>query len=199
MSIIRNAALLSILMYGLSDAAAIPSATSAISPDGYVYSTTQAYEQEITLDSGKVITLFRSVPFTANPTVEVAEKLRPRVGYYNFCGDSSFMNKSSGGSPLWADCQNCQQYFESPSYRSCEDVTQPLASNWVRLCQSYTCTFAVKTKNFCGTRIGDSDASDVIRDGIAKFKWYGLVGAEETMGCDNICETASTDWARFHA
>ena len=72
-------------------------------------------------------------------------------------------------------------------------------SNYIRVCQSGTCVFGVKTKNSCGTRVGDTDMSDVIRDSIAKFKWFQYVGAEGTVGCDNGCEIASTNWALFHS
>lgn len=116
------------------------------------------------------------------------------------CGNSSFVNKSSSGSPTVGDC-NCirNRALATPrSYLSyLRDAQQQ--GGWHRLTTCRTCVFGFKTSNAFGTIVGTSDIADLIRDSINRFQWNRRVGAEGKMGCGNGLETASTNWAIFHS
>ncbi|USP82119.1 hypothetical protein yc1106_09393 [Curvularia clavata] len=109
----------------------------------------------------------------------------------NLCGDSTFINNSSGGSPLIADCQT---------------LFDRIAGNggwWVSGQQSRvaawgTCEFGARTLDgITNTRIGNEDVRDLIRDSIARFSWQGKVGASGVVDCGSR-GGAKTWWGVYH-
>ena len=112
------------------------------------------------------------------------------------CGDSTFHNKSSGGSPLVADCQCLIDWLrQNNGWFS----VSPAGSGFAAFAHCGTCTFGAHTKNIMGTVIGNTDIADIVQDSIKRFEWEGRVGAEGDMGCYSVLDTARVEWAVLHS
>jgi hypothetical protein len=133
---------------------------------------------------------------SANPAVDMATRLRKRT---NYCGDSTFVNHSSGGSPLISDCVVISDYAAATNDGWKVDPTP--GYNWIL--RYGTCQFGATTANILPTSIGNEDIRDLMRDSYARFSWNGLVGAEGNMGCVNfgtglVNGYSSVNWAIYH-
>ncbi|KAK3291431.1 putative necrosis-inducing factor-domain-containing protein [Chaetomium fimeti] len=114
---------------------------------------------------------------------------------FNLCGHSSFIDDTSGGSPLASDCEqlwrNNNRY---PFHKLTLGQERPLGT-WG------TCTFsavAIVTPGLDGiwwTNIGDEDITDLVRDSISKFTRDGRVGAKGRADC---YEDTVIDWRIHH-
>lgn len=119
------------------------------------------------------------------------------TGNEDKCGHATFINKSSGGSPLVRDCQCLLDYFQNTKrgyYTT--DLTQ-YPGGYDRMAWCGTCVFGVRSKNILGGPVGNLDARDLIRDSIRMFQWNGRVGAEGEMGCGSN-PVRKVYWAVFH-
>lgn len=113
-----------------------------------------------------------------NPAAESKRSLQKRT---NTCGNSSFINKTSSGSPSSRDClllQDQQTYFP-------QKYTVNKSTSWVTLKYFGTCVFGVKSSANYAAYVGNEDISDLLRDSLAKFTANGKVGAEGTMPCQS--------------
>lgn len=112
------------------------------------------------------------------------------------CGDSTFHNKSTEGSPLVADCECLRDYFRTRDMNGLYSLSK-WGFNLAPLASCGTCTFGAHTSNILGASVGNTDAADIIDESIRRFQHDGRVGAEGDMGCSALFETARTEWAIF--
>jgi len=114
----------------------------------------------------------------------------------NDCGDSSFINQSTGGSPLISDCQQITRNIASSG-------TWPVASGAQRkLVQYGTCALGAQLSNTANIAyVGNQDIIDLINTSIDKFSWNGKVGAKCTMDCQSargLIGSSRVDWGIYH-
>ncbi|KAJ6179583.1 hypothetical protein N7519_010044 [Penicillium mononematosum] len=99
----------------------------------------------------------------------------------NDCGDSTFINQSTGGSPLVADCQHLARNIAGGGTWK---VT--FTDSQHQLAQYGTCAFGIEGDNPMNTAyVGNQDIIDVINTSIAKFQWEGKIGTKGTMACQS--------------
>ncbi|KAL2820977.1 putative necrosis-inducing factor-domain-containing protein [Aspergillus cavernicola] len=107
----------------------------------------------------------------------------------NDCGDSSFDNNSSGGSPEVSDCQQIAANIAGGG-----SWTLDGSSVQRQLVQYGTCAFGAWATGL--TYIGNADIIGLIDDSISQFEWNGLVGASGEMDCQY--GPSRTYWAIYH-
>jgi hypothetical protein len=112
------------------------------------------------------------------------------------CTESTFINQSSGGSPLVSDCQQIIQRLSGGHtwHLYTEDSPETLASYG-------TCIFGGTRKSEEGlyVSVGEQDIKDLIYDSIAQFSWQGVVGAKGTMHCTGeSSEGGYVEWGIYH-
>ncbi|EAQ84340.1 predicted protein [Chaetomium globosum CBS 148.51] len=114
---------------------------------------------------------------------------------YNLCGDSTFVDESTGGSPLASDCEqlwrNNNQY---PYHQLTLGVERPLVT-WGTCAFSATAVVTPYLDGIWWTNIGDEDITDLVRDSISKFTRDGKVGARGTAEC---YDDTAIDWRIHH-
>ncbi|KAI5925852.1 putative necrosis-inducing factor-domain-containing protein [Camillea tinctor] len=115
----------------------------------------------------------------------------------NFCGTSSFENRSSGGSPSAADCE-CVRDFAA-GHKGFYRINRSDADTFFPVITCGTCRFGADTSNFFGTQVGNEDIVDVVNTALDLFRSDGHVGAYGEMGCDNSFQTAKTTWGLYKA
>ncbi|KAJ4369601.1 hypothetical protein N0V83_005363 [Neocucurbitaria cava] len=124
----------------------------------------------------------------------VASKLDTR-GSINDCGDSTFENQSSDGSPNISDCQQIATNIAGGG-------TWTVAVGQHQLVQYGTCAFGVTPEDSLNyAYIGNQDIIDVINASIQKFSYNGKVGAKGVMGCQSGQGEVSGDevtWGIYH-
>lgn len=155
-----------------------PNLITRVGPDGYEYTIDMA--NAIHLDPLiDVKTAGYSRPgVSVNPAVRVRDILsRQACGSVNnlnnnTCGDSSFENHTSPGSPHSDDCWVIADamytyYLHGPL------LNFPIfrGSSWEGLAWYGTCIFAVQTQNIFKTWVGVKDISDLTADGISRFQY----------------------------
>lgn len=114
----------------------------------------------------------------------------------NDCGDSSFINQSTGGSPLISDCQQITRNIAGSG-------TWPVAAGAQRqLVQYGTCALGAQLSNTANIAyVGNQDIIDLINTSIDKFSWDGKVGAKGVMDCQSasgLGVSARVDWGIYH-
>ncbi|KAJ4361764.1 hypothetical protein N0V83_010704 [Neocucurbitaria cava] len=134
-----------------------------------------------------LLALAYTAPTSSNPQGVAVERLTARNSV-NDCGDSTFENQSSGGSPKVSDCQQ---------------ITRNIAGGgtWRTLVTYGTCALGVQSfDSASGTwyNVGNQDIIDVINTSIQKFTFNGLVGAKGNMHCQGDRNGLSVDWAIYH-
>jgi hypothetical protein len=121
-----------------------------------------------------------SVVFTPKPNNSV-----------NDCGDSSFENKSSGGSPTVGDCLQIAANISGGG----EWEVENFAGEAHQLVQYGTCAFNVKGDGGAfDFHVGNQDIIDLIHSSIDKFQWNGLVGSKGDMHCGS----SAVHWGLYH-
>ncbi|KAF9054895.1 putative necrosis-inducing factor-domain-containing protein, partial [Panaeolus papilionaceus] len=118
----------------------------------------------------------------------------------NDCGDSTFINQSSGGSPTVADCLQLAANIAGDGTWTVALLDQH------QLAQYGTCAFGVQAGYYLNTfnyRVGNSDIIDIIHDSVNRFQWYGLVGATGKMPCQSdpfgyAGYTVDVTWGIYH-
>lgn len=113
----------------------------------------------------------------------------------NDCGDSSFTDESSSGSPRIVDCQQIQANIAGGG------TWTTLADGTPRQLVSYgTCAFNVEATGTDIFRVGNQDIIDLINSSIEKYSWNGLVGAKGTMPCQIDLQSGdvSVNWGLYH-
>jgi hypothetical protein len=144
------------------------------------------------LEPGPLVTDFpgTTVNETA-PAVIFNGKLRKRT---NDCGDSTFVNQTSGGSPTVADCQTLANNIAGDGTWT----TNPFAQ---RTLATYgTCAFGITNSGPWTIYVGNEDIRDLIRSSISQYNWFGLVGAKGDMPCqtDIFGTSWQVTWGIFH-
>ncbi|KAJ5611255.1 hypothetical protein N7510_007974 [Penicillium lagena] len=112
----------------------------------------------------------------------------------NDCGDSTFTNESTGGSPTVSDCQQIATNIAGGGTWHVEGY-----GIQHQLVQYGTCAFGV-TNSDKGFKIGNQDIIDLINGSISRFQWSGLVGAKGEMSCqdDFSVEDETVSWGLYH-
>jgi hypothetical protein len=113
----------------------------------------------------------------------------------NDCGDSSFINQTSGASPRVDDCLQIARNIAG-------------GGTWTvngfgvqhQLVQYGTCAFGITQGSTAPVYIGNQDIIDLINDSVARFQWNGLVGSKGTMDCQMAGYPAhvSVLWGIYH-
>lgn len=114
--------------------------------------------------------------------------------WINDCGDSSFTNRSSGGSPRVDDCRQIAANINGGGTWEVENF----AGSQHQLVQYGTCAFGVQgtgASNSVYFYVGNSDIIDLINSSIDKFQWNGLVGSEGVMNCQ---PGQDVKWGLYH-
>ncbi|KAF2798688.1 hypothetical protein K505DRAFT_357263 [Melanomma pulvis-pyrius CBS 109.77] len=116
----------------------------------------------------------------------------------NDCGDSTFVNKSSGGSPLIADCQQIARNIAGGG-----TWTVGAGGEQHQLVQYGTCAFGAAGAGSSANAayIGNQDIIDLINTSIQKFAWFDKVGAEGKMGCQSLTGLVGgvdMKWGLYH-
>ncbi|KAJ4005880.1 hypothetical protein NW752_001123 [Fusarium irregulare] len=133
-------------------------------------------------------------PISENPTALSFEKR----GQEDMCGNSSFENKSTGGSPKVSDCQQIARNIAGGG-----KWTVGAGGEHHQLVQYGTCAFGAQGagSNMNSAFIGNTDIIDLINDSIKRFEWNGLVGASGVMGCRSmtgIVGGVNMRWGIYH-
>ena len=99
----------------------------------------------------------------------------------NDCGDSTFENQTTDGSPLVTDCQTIVDNISGGGTWKVSTVGQQST-----LVQFGTCALGVQGNKSANTgNIGNQDIMDLINESIRKFEWNGKVGAKGEMTCQS--------------
>ncbi|KAJ5146492.1 uncharacterized protein N7515_001056 [Penicillium bovifimosum] len=117
----------------------------------------------------------------------------------NTCGDSTFENDTTDGSPLADDCLVIIKNWEGDGGTSWKPLVPGKPH---RELGSYgTCAIGVEATKVDGNAdftVGGQDAIDLINESIKRFKWEGKVGASGTMKCDGTIKQQSVLWGIYH-
>ncbi|KAK2758804.1 hypothetical protein FQN54_003496 [Arachnomyces sp. PD_36] len=105
----------------------------------------------------------------------------------DYCGDSSFENQTSGGSPLVSDCQQIITNIAGGGDWSLGMFQRKIAEHG-------TCAFGAQVDGTV-SKVGNQDVIDLIQASIDQFQWNGLVGAQGEMNCGYIYDVR---WAIYH-
>ncbi|KAF9054911.1 putative necrosis-inducing factor-domain-containing protein [Panaeolus papilionaceus] len=130
------------------------------------------------------------------PVSSPVNELETRASINN-CGDSTFVNQSSGGSPRVEDCLRIARNIAGGGTWSVALIGHH------QLVEYGTCAFGVKAPFELGVsniRIGNQDIIDVINDSVRRFQWNGRVGAKGEMKCQSDPGGIwhKTDWGIYH-
>ncbi|KAI1488945.1 putative necrosis-inducing factor-domain-containing protein [Biscogniauxia mediterranea] len=115
----------------------------------------------------------------------------------NFCGVSSFEDRTSGGSPGLSDCECVRDW--SAAHKGYYSINKSDSDSFFPVITCGTCRFGVDTSNFFGTHVGNKDIVDVVDTALGLFPSGGRVGAYGEMGCDNSFVTAGTRWGLYRS
>ncbi|KAF9776746.1 hypothetical protein IL306_005037 [Fusarium sp. DS 682] len=145
----------------------------------------------------RIITLFMAAFAAASPISESAPLLSKRKSVSD-CGDSTFENHSSGGSPQVSDCQQIARNIAGGG-----TWTVGAGGEHHQLVQYGTCAFGAQGagSSMNAAHIGNQDIIDLINDSIARFQWEGKVGAAGEMSCESITglfDGAKMRWGIYH-
>lgn len=111
----------------------------------------------------------------------------------DICGDSSFVDETTGGSPILSDCGCVRDY--SNTHNGLWMFTDRGGWNWMMACNS--CVFRAHTDNYFTIGVGNTDIRDLVSGAIIRFGRNGLVGASGQMGCKGNFNTAKIIWALY--
>ncbi|KAH7071471.1 putative necrosis-inducing factor-domain-containing protein [Paraphoma chrysanthemicola] len=143
----------------------------------------------------QILAVFTTL-LAATKASPITAKLEAR-NYVNDCGDSTFVNQSSGGSPQISDCQQIVRNIAGGG-----TWTVGLGGEHHQIVQYGTCAFGINgDSSMNAAYIGNGDISDLINDSIKRFAWQGKVGAKGHMACRSIQGAVSgggLTWGIYH-
>ncbi|KAF5668773.1 RF2-like protein [Fusarium denticulatum] len=145
-----------------------------------------------------LLTLLMAAFAAASPITESSTSTLTKRKSVNDCGDSTFENHSSGGSPLLADCQRIARNIAGGG-----TWTVGAGGEHHQLVQYGTCAFGAQGagSNMNAAYIGNQDIIDLINSSIEKFQWEGKVGAAGVMGCQSLTGlvgSVNMRWGIYH-
>ena len=114
------------------------------------------------------------------------------------CGDSTFENQSSGGSPLVEDCRKVIAILERDLGGSWKP--EVVGKRHREIADAGTCHFGVEATSVNGNvnfEVGAQDVIDIINESIKRFGGSGRVGAKGTMGCNGNIKQQSVKWGIY--
>ncbi|KAF2830339.1 hypothetical protein CC86DRAFT_402385 [Ophiobolus disseminans] len=149
-----------------------------------------------TLLAAFLLATANAAPTSPSPQDAVGKALEIRDSI-NDCGDSSFENQSSGGSPKVSDCQQMARNIAGGGTWTTTFYLQRT------LVTHKTCAFGVYSQGSSNTgtafNVGNQDIIDLVNTSIAKFQWNGLVGAKGKMPCEGVrADWADVEWGLYH-
>lgn len=138
---------------------------------------------------------------TSNPALRARAQLGKRNSV-NDCGDSTFVNQSSEGSPLISDClQIAANIAGGGTWTTYEGAD----INPRQIVSYGTCVMDVKgnTPNDGSFNVGNQDIIDLINSAVDMFAFDGKVGAIGNMNCQGWLSfseayTSNVDWRLYH-
>jgi len=123
----------------------------------------------------------------------------------NDCGESTFENQSTGGSP---DVHDCQELIQAQKRLGGTFEFESDGSQHAVLTYG---SGAIGVQTYCPhghcpplgriVKIGDLDVTDLVTSAIDKFQWNGKVGAKGTMMCQEEFHeelTMPVLWGVYH-
>lgn len=131
-------------------------------------------------------------PDTSNPNYPCVDLPLP-----DLCGDSTFVDQTSGASPKSSDCL---QIAKNIGKGGTWDV-EAIVSNHHQLLQYGTCVFGVEAMGVTGNVqvfLGAQDIIDVITDAVDKFGGSGKIGAKGKMKCNGNIKRQEIEWGLYH-
>jgi hypothetical protein len=117
----------------------------------------------------------------------------------NDCGESTFVNQSSGGSPQISDCQKIASNIANGGTWTiaCGGPSQRTYATYGTCAVGAHCAYSSADAVY----IGNQDTIDIINSSIQKFSYQGKVGALGHMGCQSIqvhSDTVEVVWGIYH-
>jgi hypothetical protein len=132
----------------------------------------------------------------------------------NDCGDSTFENQSSDGSPLIVDCQKIASNIAGTSKPSA--LPSPISDTTLfhpgfianmhfvggGTWSIGTCAFGVDKSDTTNVGyVGNQDIIDLINESIRRFSYNGKVGSKGSMDCQSaqgVVDSVRFGWGLYH-
>lgn len=114
------------------------------------------------------------------------------------CEDSSFIDQTTGASPLVTDCQTIIRNIEGDG--STDFDHEVVGHPHREILSDGTCAFgieATKTDGNVQFTVGGQDVIDIINDSIARFARDGKIGAKGNMNCNGNVKSQPMEWGIY--
>lgn len=114
----------------------------------------------------------------------------------NDCGDSSFVNQTTGGSPSVSDCLQLASNIAGGGTWTVENV----AGNQHQIAQYNSCKFGVQGNgqgNSVAFYVGNQDIMDLIHSSVNMYQWNNLVGSKGSMPCQGNQNDVTVSWGLY--
>ncbi|KAK5799831.1 hypothetical protein VI817_002043 [Penicillium citrinum] len=115
------------------------------------------------------------------------------------CGDSTFVDQTTDGSPLIEDCLQIIKNIQEDA--STDYTTQVLGKNQRRIVEHATCAMGVEATEEKGNAdfvVGGQDVIDIINESVKRFGRDGKVGAKGNMDCNGNIKGQGVLWGIYH-
>ncbi|KAI9167811.1 putative metal chaperone YciC [Paramyrothecium foliicola] len=173
------------LLQGAKGAAIPPASHSVVefpvmvSADGVEYIVSDTFE-EFAGEDGKVTKIYKYPEISENPATAIKRALNKRTGW---CGNSSFENRTTTGSPFVGDCEALRDRMRANA--ESWGVAVSVSGTYRAVASHGTCVFGAWTQTYPGTAlVGNDDIADLVRDSIIQFRWFDKVGSRGEMDCE---------------
>jgi hypothetical protein len=114
------------------------------------------------------------------------------------CGDSTFVDQTSGASPKVEDCRQIIKNIEGDG--STDWTTQVVGHKQREIASHGSCHFGVeatKTDGNVNFKVGGQDVIDIINNAIAQLGRDGLIGAKGDMNCNGNIKSQPVLWGIY--
>jgi hypothetical protein len=114
------------------------------------------------------------------------------------CGDSTFVDQTSGASPKVEDCRQIIKNIEGDG--STDWTTQVVGHKQREIASHGSCHFGVKATKTNGNvnfKVGGQDVIDIINSAMAQFGRDGLIGAKGDMNCNSNIKSQPVLWGIY--
>ncbi|KFG86526.1 chitinase [Metarhizium anisopliae] len=116
-----------------------------------------------------------------------------------FCGASTFVDQTSGVSPLVSDCRKLVEKIQF-RVQSTEHEVENAVGTQHQIEEYGGCRFGVEGNGKNGNidfHIGGQDIIDIINDAIKMYGSSGRVGAKGNMNCKGTIKDQNVDWGLY--